>query len=163
MIPQGYSSKCMARSSRQKKLWHQHPPEGFDRKLAGYLFCTYLERLTRRTCGHLHYILVGASSTKKRFFFSLAPSYLSSSTFIQDHRNNDMADNKVDLTPTANPTLVLDEDTPGPPMSVPEEPADAGEGGKLKMIVQLVKNCLGVKDIAAMCVLHNHHCFSHSH
>jgi len=28
--------------------------------------------------------------------------------------------------------------------------ADTGEGGKLKMIVQLVKRCLGVKDIAAM-------------
>lgn len=29
---------------------------------------------------------------------------------------------------------------------------DASEGGKIKMIVQLVKRCLGVKDIAAMCV-----------
>ncbi|GLB39104.1 putative OSBP family protein [Lyophyllum shimeji] len=45
--------------------------------------------------------------------------------------------------------VVLDEDAPGPPISVPES-ADAGEGGKLKMIVQLVKKCLGVKDIAAM-------------
>ncbi|KAI0048916.1 hypothetical protein FA95DRAFT_1468963, partial [Auriscalpium vulgare] len=34
-----------------------------------------------------------------------------------------------------------------PPISVPE---DTGEGGKLKMIVQLVKRSLGVKDIAAM-------------
>ena len=32
-------------------------------------------------------------------------------------------------------------------------PEDTGEGGKLKMIVQLVKKCLGVKDIAAMYVL----------
>lgn len=29
---------------------------------------------------------------------------------------------------------------------------DSGESGKLKMIVQLVKKCLGVKDIASMCV-----------
>ena len=64
-----------------------------------------------------------------------------------------MADSKDDLTPTADPALVLDEDAPGPPISVPEESGDAGEGGKLKMIVQLVKKCLGVKDIAAMCVL----------
>lgn len=31
---------------------------------------------------------------------------------------------------------------------IPE--SDSGEGGKMKMIVQLVKRCLGVKDIAAM-------------
>ncbi|KAF4616483.1 hypothetical protein D9613_008697 [Agrocybe pediades] len=43
----------------------------------------------------------------------------------------------------------IDEDAPGPPISVPDS-ADTGEGGKLKMIVQLVKKCLGVKDIAAM-------------
>ena len=43
---------------------------------------------------------------------------------------------------------------------VEEEPAavavadtgESGESGKLKMIVQLVKKCLGVKDIASMCV-----------
>jgi len=29
-------------------------------------------------------------------------------------------------------------------------PEDTGEGGKLKMIVTLVKRCLGVKDIASM-------------
>ncbi|KIM42206.1 hypothetical protein M413DRAFT_409397 [Hebeloma cylindrosporum] len=42
-----------------------------------------------------------------------------------------------------------DDDAPGPPISVPDS-GDTGEGGKLKMIVQLVKKCLGVKDIAAM-------------
>ena len=46
---------------------------------------------------------------------------------------------------------VLDEDAPGQPISVPDS-SDTGESGKLKMIVQLVKKCLGVKDIAAMCV-----------
>ena len=35
------------------------------------------------------------------------------------------------------------------PISLPES-EDAGDGGKLKMIVSLVKKCLGVKDIAAM-------------
>ncbi|KAH9477467.1 Oxysterol-binding protein-like protein 1 [Psilocybe cubensis] len=43
----------------------------------------------------------------------------------------------------------IDEDAPGPPISVPDS-GDTGEGGKLKMIVQLVKKCLGVKDIATM-------------
>ncbi|KAI0634846.1 hypothetical protein C8Q77DRAFT_1104317 [Trametes polyzona] len=43
----------------------------------------------------------------------------------------------------------LDEDAPGQPISVPDT-SDTGESGKLKMIVQLVKKCLGVKDIAAM-------------
>ncbi|KAG9311827.1 hypothetical protein JVU11DRAFT_8074 [Chiua virens] len=61
-----------------------------------------------------------------------------------------MADNKDHLMPTVDPTVVADEDAPDPPISVPEEPVEAGEGGKLKMIVQLVKKCLGVKDIAAM-------------
>ncbi|KAK2465606.1 hypothetical protein APHAL10511_002498 [Amanita phalloides] len=36
------------------------------------------------------------------------------------------------------------------PVSVPEDSGDAGDGGKLKMIVSLVKKCLGVKDIASM-------------
>lgn len=43
----------------------------------------------------------------------------------------------------------LDEDAPGPPISVPDS-GDTGEGGKIKMIVQLVKKSLGVKDLAAM-------------
>jgi len=46
---------------------------------------------------------------------------------------------------------VLDDDAPGPPISVPDS-GDTGEGGKLKMIIQLVKKSLGVKDLAAMCV-----------
>ena len=33
---------------------------------------------------------------------------------------------------------------------------DTGEGGKLKMIMSLLKRCLGVKDLAAMCVLPPH-------
>jgi hypothetical protein len=37
------------------------------------------------------------------------------------------------------------------PISVPDS-GDTGESGKLKMIVQLVKKCLGVKDIASMFV-----------
>ncbi|KAF8067761.1 hypothetical protein FPV67DRAFT_1493418 [Lyophyllum atratum] len=49
-------------------------------------------------------------------------------------------------TPVHTP---VDEDAPGPPISVPDS-GDTGEGGKIKMIVQLVKKCLGVKDIAAM-------------
>ena len=36
-----------------------------------------------------------------------------------------------------------------PAVSVPDT-GDSGESGKLKMIVQLVKKCLGVKDIASM-------------
>ncbi|KAE9390301.1 hypothetical protein BT96DRAFT_1024603 [Gymnopus androsaceus JB14] len=37
-----------------------------------------------------------------------------------------------------------------PTISIPDDSADHGEGGKLKMLVQLVKRCIGVKDIAAM-------------
>ncbi|KAJ6532767.1 hypothetical protein DFH09DRAFT_1182229 [Mycena vulgaris] len=48
----------------------------------------------------------------------------------------------------AHPPVVVDDDAPGPPISVPD--SGEGEGGKLKMIVQLVKKSLGVKDIAAM-------------
>jgi hypothetical protein len=46
---------------------------------------------------------------------------------------------------------VVDIDAPGPPISVPDS-GDSGEGGKLKMIVALVRKSLGVKDIAAMFV-----------
>lgn len=55
-----------------------------------------------------------------------------------------------DLSKDTSPTP-LDDDAPGPPISVPDS-GDTGEGGKIKMIVQLVKKCLGVKDIAAMLV-----------
>lgn len=51
--------------------------------------------------------------------------------------------------PKAGPASPIDEDAPGPPISVADS-GDTGDGGKLKMIVQLVKKCLGVKDIAAM-------------
>lgn len=36
-------------------------------------------------------------------------------------------------------------------VSIPDT-GDSGESGKLRMIVQLVKKCLGVKDIASMYV-----------
>jgi hypothetical protein len=45
----------------------------------------------------------------------------------------------------------IDEDAPGLPISVPDS-GDTGEGGRLKMIIQLVKRSLGVKDLAAMFV-----------
>ncbi len=50
------------------------------------------------------------------------------------------------------PPEAVDEDAPGPPISVPDS-GETGEGGKLKMIVQLVKRCFGVKDIASMYVV----------
>ncbi|KAF8341886.1 hypothetical protein F5887DRAFT_975443 [Amanita rubescens] len=43
---------------------------------------------------------------------------------------------------SSDATIAMEEE----PISVP----DTGEGGKLKMIVSLVKKCLGVKDIASM-------------
>ncbi|TFK41440.1 hypothetical protein BDQ12DRAFT_677985 [Crucibulum laeve] len=46
-----------------------------------------------------------------------------------------------------NPQTSTADDEPA--ISVPDS-GDAGEGGKLKMIIQLVKKCLGVKDIASM-------------
>lgn len=53
-------------------------------------------------------------------------------------------------TVTDGPELQeYDPEAPGPAISVPDS-GDTGEGGKLKMIVQLLKKCLGVKDIAAM-------------
>lgn len=60
------------------------------------------------------------------------------------------------MAPTDEPVANLghipdDDDAPGPPISVPDS-GDTGEGGKLKMIVQLLKKSLGVKDIAAMYV-----------
>lgn len=45
----------------------------------------------------------------------------------------------------------IDDEAPGPPISVPDS-GDTGEGGRLKMIIQLVKRSLGVKDLAAMFV-----------
>lgn len=55
-----------------------------------------------------------------------------------------------DKTPVQTPQdESVDDETKA--VSVPDA-GDSGEG-KLKMIVSLVKKCLGVKDIASMCVL----------
>ncbi|KAF9005270.1 hypothetical protein BDZ89DRAFT_1169023 [Hymenopellis radicata] len=51
--------------------------------------------------------------------------------------------------PVVERAAELDDGPPTPAISVPET-GDTGEGGKLKMIVSLVKKCLGVKDIATM-------------
>lgn len=55
------------------------------------------------------------------------------------------------LPPPSDDDVVPDPLVQDNPISVPES-SDGSEGGKLKMIVQLVKRCLGVKDIAAMYV-----------
>ncbi|KAG8831396.1 hypothetical protein FRC17_003222 [Serendipita sp. 399] len=59
--------------------------------------------------------------------------------------------NVQDTTPkVSEDTAHLDDpEAPGAPISVPDS-NDHGEGGKLKMIIQLVKRSLGVKDLAAM-------------
>lgn len=46
----------------------------------------------------------------------------------------------------------IDHDVSAAVVDVPDI-GETSEGGKLKMIVQLLKRCLGVKDIAAMSVL----------
>lgn len=56
-------------------------------------------------------------------------------------------DNEQALIANAEPVIGEDD----APISVPDN-TDSGESGRLKTIVQLVKRCLGVKDIAAMCV-----------
>jgi oxysterol-binding protein-related protein 9/10/11 len=43
----------------------------------------------------------------------------------------------------------VDEDASGAPITIPDS-GDTGEGGKLRMIVGLLKKALGVKDLAAM-------------
>lgn len=68
--------------------------------------------------------------------------------------NRPMARNKAPASTggdsTAQSPVEMDDDAEFTPLSIPDVPGDPGEGGKLKMIVQLVKRCLGVKDIAAM-------------
>ncbi|EIM81944.1 uncharacterized protein STEHIDRAFT_65725 [Stereum hirsutum FP-91666 SS1] len=53
-----------------------------------------------------------------------------------------MADSKKDTNIAAT-----EDDALAAPVTLPE---DTGEGGKLKMLMQLVKKCMGVKDIASM-------------
>lgn len=55
------------------------------------------------------------------------------------------------MVPVSNQEATPDVVDDGPPISVADS-ADTGESGKLKMIVQLVRKCMGIKDIASMCV-----------
>lgn len=63
-----------------------------------------------------------------------------------------MADEAVINIPSGE--VLEDDETSTLPISLPDS-GDTGEGGKLSMIVQLVKKCLGVKDIAAMYISHS--------
>lgn len=60
-----------------------------------------------------------------------------------------MVDTVGAVTPTMPEDVVVDDDAPGPAISVSDS-SDTGDVGRLRMIVQLVKKSLGVKDIAAM-------------
>lgn len=53
------------------------------------------------------------------------------------------------MPPVDTDETQIDDDVISQPISVPDS-GDAGESGKLKMIIQLLKKCLGVKDIASM-------------
>ncbi|KAF9815795.1 hypothetical protein IEO21_04379 [Rhodonia placenta] len=53
------------------------------------------------------------------------------------------------MPPPDNDDTQLEDDAASQPISVPDS-GDAGESGKLKMIISLLKKCLGVKDIASM-------------
>ena len=55
------------------------------------------------------------------------------------------------MVPVSNQEVAPNAVEDDPPVSVPDS-ADTGESGKLKMIVQLVRKCMGIKDIASMCV-----------
>lgn len=61
----------------------------------------------------------------------------------------DTLDNDNTSVAQMDDTEMDEEDTPSQSLSVSES-NDTGEGGKLKMIIQLVKKAFGVKDIAAM-------------
>lgn len=56
------------------------------------------------------------------------------------------------MVSASNPEVTTNPVDDGPPVSVPDS-GDTGESGKLKMIIQLVRKCMGIKDIASMCVL----------
>lgn len=62
-----------------------------------------------------------------------------------------MVDTVDAIPPATEQDADIDDDAPDPPISVPDS-GDTGEGGKLKMIIQLVKKSFGVKDIATMWV-----------
>ena len=54
------------------------------------------------------------------------------------------------LTLDPAPPPEMDEDEADAQVTAIDVPDDTGEGGKLRMIVQLVKRSFGVKDLAAM-------------
>jgi oxysterol-binding protein-related protein 9/10/11 len=54
------------------------------------------------------------------------------------------------LTPQPIPAPEMDEVQADAQAAAIDVPDDTGEGGRLRMIVQLVKRSFGVKDLAAM-------------
>ncbi len=56
---------------------------------------------------------------------------------------------KIQIAPIDEGPAIPDASIDDGPVAVAES-NDNSEGGKLKMIIQLLKKCLGVKDIASM-------------
>lgn len=76
----------------------------------------------------------------------------------QDNMASTSSDTKVakDVEPPATSAQQTNgsvEEEAGETQLIPDT-GETSEGGKLKMIVQLLKRCLGVKDLAALCVLY---------
>lgn len=70
-------------------------------------------------------------------------------TIITSQRRPVPPSSTLPIMSNTDPETIIEDDVATPAVSVPES-GDTGEGGKLKMIVGLVKKCLGVKDIASM-------------
>ena len=73
---------------------------------------------------------------------------LSLSFFLFSSPPNGLSPHGISIMATKQ-EVTSDTVDDGPPISVPDS-GETGESGKLKMIVQLVRKCMGIKDIASM-------------
>ena len=100
--------------------------------------------------GKYSYSRASLAGMKRRKLISRLPVLVS--YFYHHHYFDYLADmDKLAVSHSAGAPAANHDPEEDAPISVPDD-GEHSEGGNLKMIVQLVKKCLGVKDIAAMCV-----------
>ncbi len=70
--------------------------------------------------------------------------------FALPHPCSNMEGDHVLATQDSHPSTATEDPDAQAPLGI-DVPEDTGEGGRLRMIVQLVKRSFGVKDLASMC------------
>lgn len=124
-----------------RSRWRQYARSCFEWRLtrSGVFICSRYLQISRHSATSL-------SRSRLQRISPLHPLLLFSCLFAAQRPSHH--DTPITMTGQQVTSDAVDD---GLPISVPDS-GDTGESGKLKMIIQLVRKCMGIKDIASMSV-----------